>query len=231
MQPAWVTGGLRSQREVHCHTASRSGRTTALNAGSTVQHRPRRHHWHQVAKLISGRRHEPWPHAAASDSQAISSTDAGSPSHSSDSSTSGVNDFTPSPPMPTADPNQQPPSATSPDISPQEAQRRLERAASLLQMIHMMVPGDPDTFNPALALWYVEAASAPSSACPRTDVICHTTTTEPAVWQQLWTLQVPYSPCAGKPYEMCRLHCGSSCWTSSHRSAWCTILKLAAAVL
>lgn len=236
MQPAWVTGGLRSQHEVHFHTASRSGRTTALSAGSAVQHRPRCHHWHrshrhQVAKLINSRRHQPWPNAAASDAQAITSGDAGSPSHSSDGSISGVNDFAPSPAMPPADPNQQPPSATPPHISPQEAQQQLERAANLLKMIHMMVPGDPDTFNPALAIWYVEAASAPLSAWPRTDFMCHTPTTEPTAWQHLPTLEPMGVRSAGRPYVMCRLHSGSGCWTSSHRSAWCSTLKLAAAVL
>jgi hypothetical protein len=164
MQPAWVTGGLRSQHEVHCHTASRSGRTTALSAGSAVQHQPRCHHWHRVAKVINSRRHQPWPDAAASDAQAITSGDTGIPGLGSDGNINGVNEDALPPPMPPADPNQQPPPATSPDLSPQEAQRRLERAANLLKMIHMMVPGDPDTFNPALALWCARAASAPSSA-------------------------------------------------------------------
>ena len=162
MQPAWVTGGLCSQHEVQCHTASSSSRTTALSVGSTIQRRPRRHLRCQVAKLISSRRRQPWPNAATSDAQTISSADAGSPSHSSDSNLSGGDNFAPSPPIPLADPNQQPPSAPAPDISPQEAQQRLERAANLLKMIHMMVPGDPDTFNPALAIWCVEAVSAPS---------------------------------------------------------------------
>ena len=163
MQPAWVTGGLRSQHEVHCHIASSSGRTTAVSAGSTTQHRPRHHLRCQVAKLISSRRHPPWPNAAASDAQAITSGDTGSPGLGSDGKIRGVNENAPSPPMPPADPNQQPPSATSPGISPQEAQQRLERAANLLKMIHMMVPGDPDTFNPALAIWCVGAACACAS--------------------------------------------------------------------
>ena len=60
---------------------------------------------------------------------------------------------------------------------------------------------------------------------------CYTSMTETTVWQQLWTSDAPMCMCAGKPYEMCRRISGSGCWTSSHRSAWCTTPKLAAVVL
>lgn len=104
---------------------------------------------HPPAAAWPGMRGTSSLHASASDVHAF--TDGGSDSSSGDGS-SGADEGVPQTQQP-ADAEHSAAPAAGEEISSQEAQRRLKRAADLLGMVHLMAPSDPETFNRALVLW------------------------------------------------------------------------------
>lgn len=142
MQPAWVRGGLLAQHESPCRAACSSGHHAAFTARRirSPAQRPR------AAALHDDRRVHRFPAAAALDAQAFTDG-AGDPGASSSSGGSSGDDDMGS----TAAAQEH--NAAAEDVSLQEAQRRLKRAADLLRMVHLMAPSEPDSFNAALVIW------------------------------------------------------------------------------
>lgn len=157
MQPAWVRGGLLPRDEPHLSAACRQrcgsadrGQSRAAASRGTQRHRQAARHSDRCWRSIN-------PAAAASDAQALFADDGSS---SSDSS-GGDGDMRQqhAQQTDTLDPAaaertlQESAAAAAQVVSPEAARRRLKRAADLLQMVHLMAPSSPDTFNRALVIW------------------------------------------------------------------------------